>query len=116
MMTMVDAMLTSADTSYQVISPVLMKDENNPTQLNPTRLIEILIQAQPKLSEAQQQLKVAVTARSHLKMESLTANIRDLVLINVDPVIALMEDGLNFAGEFPRLMGATSDGPKHTCC
>ena len=52
------------------------------------------------------------TAREHLKTNKLTPEVRDLILKYIDPLIPFMRDGLTVAEEFPRLMGATNEGPK----
>jgi hypothetical protein len=62
--------------------------------------------------DARQILDQAITARSHLAPDSLSPQVRDLIINDVDPLIALMQDGLTVAVEFPRLMGATGEGPK----
>jgi len=105
-----DALLASADGSYQAILPLL--DEIELSGLNPARLTGFLNQAQPQLIEAQRQLDLAGTARSRLKVESLSPEVRDLILKDVDPLLALMQDGLTVAVEFPRMLGATNEGPK----
>ena len=105
-----DPMLTCADISYQAVSPLL--DENGLSSLNPTRLSKLLIQAQPQLIEAHRQIDLAVTARSQLTITNLSPDARDLILSDVDPLLTLMQDGLTVAEAFPRLMGATSEGPK----
>jgi hypothetical protein len=110
LMIIADSLLASADISYQAISPLL--GDNNPSSLNPIRLTEFLVQAQPQLIEAHRQIDLAVTARTHLTTESLSPEVRDLILKDVDPLITLVQDGLTVAVEFPRMMGATSEGPK----
>ncbi len=42
----------------------------------------------------------------------LTPEVRDLVVNDIDPLIPVIKDGLSVAEELPRLMGATSEGPK----
>jgi len=45
-------------------------------------------------------------------MAGLTPEVRDLIVKDVDPLMPLMEEGLGAAEELPRLLGATSEGPK----
>jgi hypothetical protein len=47
-----------------------------------------------------------------LTTEKLTPEVRDLILNDVDPLITLMKDGLSIAVDLPRMLGATSEGPK----
>jgi hypothetical protein len=105
-----DSLLASADISYQAVSPLVAKD--GLSDLTPSRLTEIITQAQPQLVDVQQQLDQAVAARKRLDPDSLSPRVHDLILNDVDPLLGLMQDGLTVAMEFPRLMGATSEGPK----
>ena len=110
LMTMADDLLACADTSYQAVSPLL--DGSDLSGLNPVHLTEFLKEAQPQLIAAQAQLGQVTTARNHLVMESLSPEIQKLILNDVDPLLDMLQNGLTFIVEFPRLMGATSDGPK----
>jgi len=110
LMTMVDGLLSSVNLIYQAITPMLGVD--NSSGINLPRLAEILLQYQPQLIEADRQINMAVTARSHLAIGGLTPEFRDLIMKDVDPLIPLMKDGLSIGEELPRLMGATSEGPK----
>jgi hypothetical protein len=110
MVNMADSLLASADIAYKAVMPLL--DENDTQGISPTRLTEVLVQAQPQLIEADRQINLAKAARDHLETERLTPGIRNLVVKNLDPLITLMADGLSVAEDLPRLMGATSEGPK----
>lgn len=108
--TVADSLLASADISYATISPLMQEYESS--GLNPPRLAGILNQAQPQLRAAQSKLELAIAARARLEPERLSPHVRDLILKDVDPLIALMQDGLTLAVEAPRLLGATDEGPK----
>ena len=110
LMNMADDLVASAEKSYKVAAPLM--GGTGTSGLNPTKLTEILIQAQPQLIEADRQLNLAKTARLHLAVESLTPQVRDPILKDVDPGLSLMGDALKVAEDLPRLMGATSEGPK----
>ena len=105
-----DNMLGCADISYKAIAPLL--EETSSSGLTPTRLTEVLVQVQPQLIEAELLINQARTARSQLEINRLTPGVRDLVLNELDPLINSIGDGLSVAEDFPRLMGATSEGPK----
>ncbi len=109
-MTLADSLLSSVNLSYQAVVPLL--GGNNTLGFNPTQMAEVLLQSQPKLIEAQQYISEATTTRGHLTTGKLTPDIRDLILTDVDPLMPIMRDGLSIAEEIPRIMGATSDGPK----
>jgi hypothetical protein len=110
LMDLADNLLSSANLSYEAVSPLLTG--NNSAVLNVPQLSSVLLKYQPELIEAQQKNSEASTVRGRLAPEKLTPEIRDLILKDVDPIIPLMRDGLNVAEELPRLMGATSEGPK----
>jgi hypothetical protein len=108
--TMADSLLTAVDLSYQAVLP--LAEEDDMASLNPYRLTEILNQAQPQLMDARQALDRAAAARSRLTLEDLSPEVRDLIVSRLDLMMALMQEGLDVAVEFPRLMGATGEGPK----
>jgi hypothetical protein len=110
LVTVADSLLASADTSYQAIFPAI--EDYSESGLNPPRLSGILNQAQPQLVLAQQELERAVAARSRMKPERFSPQVRNLILNDIDPLMALMQDGLTLAVEIPRLLGATEAGPK----
>jgi len=110
LMTLADSLLSSTNLTYQAISPLL--PGNNQAGIASIQLAEVLLQSQPQLIEAQQQISEAATVRGHLTTEKLSPELRDFILKDVDPLMLLMRDGLNVAEELPRLMGATSEGPK----
>jgi len=68
--------------------------------------------AQPRLLAIQVALAEAVQARSRLRIEKLTPNLRDLIVNRVDPVLAAvqkdlpMQDALILARVAPRLLAA----------
>ena len=110
LVTVADSLLAAADLSYQAVLPLV--DDDGLASLTPYRLTEVLNQAHPQLLDAQQALDQAAAARSRLALDNLSPEVRDLIVSKVDPVMALMQEGLVVAVEFPRLMGATGEGPK----
>ncbi len=110
LMMLTDSLLASADSTYQAMIPLV--EEDALSSVDPYRLTNFLKGAQPQLMEAQTELEMAVSARSRLEPEDLSPQVRDLILSDVDPVLALLQDGLTVAIEFPGLMGATREGSK----
>lgn len=110
LVTVADSLLASADISYQAALPLLSED--NLSELGLSHMTELLKQAQPQLMDARGKLDAVMIARGHLKLSTLSPVMQNLIINNVDPIIALMQDGLTIAMEFPRLMGATGEGPK----
>jgi hypothetical protein len=105
-----DSLLASGDTAYQAVLPVVTAV--NEPGFNPPRFAELLRQANPQLLDAQQKLGQAVEARNRLDLNRLSPRVRDLIANDVDRLIPLMQDGLIVTLELPRMVGATSEGPK----
>ncbi len=113
LVTVADSLLAFADTSYQAAMPFVDAfSGNDGLRLNPPRLAELLNQAQPQFVDAQSELDFALEARNRLNVDDLSPRVRDLVLNDMDPLIPLAQEGLSLLVEFPRLMGATDEGPK----
>lgn len=106
-----DSLIASSDRSYQALAPLL--DAYSDTGgLDPATMIGLLNQAQPQLTEARVNLDLAIAARDRLDPNRLSPRVRDLLLDDVDRILALLDDGLMLAVEIPRAAGATSEGPK----
>ncbi len=105
-----DSLLASADISVQTVAPFLEND--NLSQPTLSSLAEFLSQSQPQFLEAQKNLEQAAAARDRLDLERLSPLVRGLIVDEIDPLMALMQDGLTIAVEAPRALGATSEGPK----
>ena len=97
---------------YQASLPLLLAYEANTSDLNPAVVTEFLVQAQPQFSKAQDSLEVAQTAREDINDPCLSPYVHDLLINKIDPLLILTADALTVAAELPRLMGATSEGPK----
>lgn len=112
LMDLADNLLASADLSYQAMLPILESYEKNSGNLDPAGMVALLSQAQPELLEAQASLEAAKNSRTQLDTHAISDRVREFGLEDVDKAIALMDEGLMLAVEFPRLMGATGEGPK----
>ena len=97
---------------YQASLPLLLVYEANTSDLNPLVLTEILLQVQPQISKALNSFEAAKIARKNINDACLSPYIYDLLINKIDPLLVLMGDALTVARELPRLMGATSEGPK----
>jgi hypothetical protein len=109
LVTLADALLETADISYQAALPIV--EENERARLDLARLTGELVQIQPQLAEARQSLDRVVAARGRLAPESLSPQVRELV-DDVDKLLPLLQDGLSLGMELPRLLGASDEGPK----
>jgi hypothetical protein len=105
-----DPLLAAAELSLEILSPLV--EENSLSGMNLTELTEFLNQVQPQLQDASHQIDLAKAARKQLSTGNLSPEVSDLILNDIDPLLDLMSDGLTFAEEFPRVMGATGEGPK----
>jgi hypothetical protein len=110
LMTLADSLLETADASYRAVLPLV--EENERSGLDLPRLTDALLLAQPRLLEARQALEGATAARARLDPETLSPEVRDLIVNDVDRLLPLLENGLALGLEFPRLLGATDEGPK----
>jgi len=97
---------------YQASLPLLQVYEANTSDLTMAGLTELLVQAQPQFSKARNSLEVAQIAREEINDPCLSPYIHDLLINKIDPLLILTADALTVAAELPRLMGATSEGPK----
>lgn len=111
LLALTDALLASADQSYQALSPLLEVYDSDSADLDPAKLVGLLNQAQPQLMEARASLDLAMAARTRLDPTRLSPRVRGL-LEDVDRILALMDEGLMLAVEIPQALGASSEGPK----
>ena len=109
-----DSMLTAADTTYQAMSPLLdvITETNSQSGFDSARFTEILNDAQPQLREAQTSVEEAVQARSRIDVNRLSPRVREAMTNYVDKMLPWMQDGIIIANEFPRMLGASDEGPK----
>lgn len=104
-----DSLLASTDQTYHALSPIL--DAYASGTFDPERWTELLNNAQPQLTEARTSLDLAQDARARLDPARLSPRLRPF-LDDVDRALPALADGLLLAQEAPRLLGASSDGPK----
>ena len=110
-----DTMLTAADTTYQAVSPmldILTTNSDLEEGFDSGRMMTILNDAQPQLLEAKEKIEEAAAARERIDLERLSPRVRDAMEQYVDKALPWMQDGLVIANEFPRMMGASAEGPK----
>jgi hypothetical protein len=98
--------------SYRAGQPFLRVLKSDAAELSPVILTEMLVQAQPQFLSAQISLDSTLVARERINTECLSPYVYEILVDKIDPLLVLANDGLIFAVEFPRLVGATSEGPK----
>ncbi len=103
-----DHAAAAAYAAYLGANPIFQEARS---ELNPQGLTQALIQAQAYFSQARQEFDQASSIRSRINFEKLSPRTQ-AVLGPLDPLLALMDDGLTMAVELPWLLGASADGPK----
>ncbi len=107
-----DYLVISLDDSYQAAQPLLATVGADNQPIDPTRITALMVQALPQFTEARNVFNQAMDARGEINVQILSPNLRDLILQKIDPYLGTLDDGLALAISFPRLMGATSQGPQ----
>lgn len=102
--------LQAAEAAYHGLLPFL--DEETITNLTPSRLAELLGQAQPDLQSAQTFLNQALQARARLTPQTFSPSSRRLLLEKLDPLALKMQDALTLGLALPNLLGSSAEGPK----
>jgi hypothetical protein len=98
--------------SGQAAQPLLHELDSPQTALVPARLTAYLVQAQPQLAQATDELDQALAARKAIRAEGLSPRLQTLLLDQVDPVLHLGQEGLALGMALPGLLGAGKEGPK----
>ncbi len=104
-----DSLLGSIDIIFQAMNPLLEDDLKNLT-LN--KLVIFFETVRPELLVARLELDTAFAARARLHPERFSPEIRGMIINDVDPTVALLDDSIDLALEIHRVLGASSDGPK----
>lgn len=107
-----DYLSVSAVKIYQAAQPILHAYKTGSNALDPPKVSHLFVQAQPQVSEARKVFDKALIARNNIDVRYLSPLVSDLIVQDVDPILALMDDGLSVASSIPKLLGASSEGPK----
>lgn len=106
-----DLTVNSARLSYQAIVPVVESVQSTSNPLSPQSLTKLLVEAQPQLLEARKNLTGARSIRARINPDLLSPKTQVLVE-KLDPLLNLLDDGLSAVIALPKILGASSDGPK----
>ena len=107
-----DALTDAGVESYHAAQPILKTFTADSADLNPSTLIKFLLESQPQFSRAHARLEEGNIAREGIEVGCLSPYVRDTLTQKIDPILGLLHDALTVAVELPRLMGATTEGPK----
>ena len=107
-----EGMLNASILSYQAGQPLLNEFDSQDSALEPAGLTALLLQAQPQLEDAREELDGALAARESIETEHLSPRLHSLLVEEVDPVLKLADESLSLARALPGIVGAGSEGPK----
>jgi hypothetical protein len=96
----------------QAADPLLEELDSQASALDPGSLTALLVEAQPGLVVARQELDAALVARDGIDAERLSPPLQGLMVEELDPILKLADEGLSLAGALPSMLGAGKDGPK----
>lgn len=97
--------------TYKTAYPIWQALHQNEGELRGTELAKLLLNTQPRFSQAQATLQEAIQARKRIKIEDLSPTTQAW-LGRVDPYLSTFDNGLSLALSLPGVMGAGKDGPK----
>lgn len=112
LMDMAQHLVGSAEETYQAVQPIIRFVDKGGQIFPPSNITTPLIVAQPQFSDAREEFELALDLRSEIDTQQLSPEIRSLLVDQLDPLVALMDDGLSVALSLPKLLGATHEGPK----
>ena len=107
-----DHLINASVTSLNAIQPIWDGINAQESSLDPVALTKLLVDAQPQLMEAQKELDEALIARRNIQTGELSLRLSDLLLDEVDPLLAMMDDGLSLSTALPSILGSTDHEPK----
>jgi hypothetical protein len=107
-----DYLSASVVEAYQAAYPIIQvyrTRENKPALPETLQLLE---KSQVQFKEARSVFDQALISRKKIEVQHLSSFMNNIVIDHIDPVLAIMDDGLSVATSLPILLGASSDGPK----
>lgn len=97
---------------YTVSNPVVQRfTEKSPPPTIP-EAVSLLFDLQPSLLHVQDSMKDVLSLRAEINDQQLSPMVRHYLVDDLDPLLSLMNDGLSLGIALPRILGATSEGPK----
>jgi hypothetical protein len=102
---------SSANEMFQAAQPGLEYLQSDKA-MDLSQFTRLMLEAQPRLAVARDTFDKALVARGKIDAQRLSPDLRMLLVEDLDPILALADDGLSLAASLPSLMGATSAGQK----
>jgi hypothetical protein len=109
MLELADKMTASAQIIFQTSYPLYQQFQS--AHLTTPELIKSLLKAQPQYLLAQNELADAQAIRARLEVSRLSPRLQTL-MEQIDRGLGLLDDGLSIVLTVPKILGASSDGPK----
>ena len=105
-------LLNASILSLQASQPLLDVLHSPTSDLDPEGLTTLLLQAQPQLMEARQELDQALATREQMDASHFSPRLQRPPDEQIDPLLKSADDGLSLALALPGVVGATHEGPK----
>lgn len=108
---MADRIVTSLQIVYQVGDPLYETLQTDHVSLDSGHITMLFVQAQPQLAQARQELDSALEIWEKLNIEDFSAPTK-AILYEIEHPLHLLDSGLSISEALPKLLGASSEGPK----
>lgn len=108
---MAEGMTEASDGAYRAAWPVWERIQAKGSRPPTAELLQMLLEAQPRLIASRRALDKALAARAEINPAHLSPRTRSL-LQKADVYLPLLKDGLDAAIVLPKLLGAGEAGPQ----
>jgi len=107
-----ESLTNASQRTLQAARPLIDHFGSESSSADPASLTGLLVQAQPGLLLAQQDLDQALAARDHIQTDRLSPRLSAIITEELDPILGLAQKGLILATALPDAVGAAESGPK----
>jgi hypothetical protein len=111
-MEMADGLTAAAEAALQGAAPLVESLQAAGGGRDLAAVTRMIVAAQPAFVRASAELERAVAARARVNVQRLDPKVRALIVDRLDPYLGLFHDGMAAAVAFPKLAGASDDGPQ----
>lgn len=98
-------------TTYRAATPLYLASQDDDKPLVPQDVTHLLAEAQPQFAQARGELDAVLGLHAALEAEK-TSPMVQAYLAELDDPLNWLDDGLSAAAALPKLLGASSEGPK----
>ncbi|MCK6540415.1 MAG: DUF4012 domain-containing protein, partial [Anaerolineales bacterium] len=107
-----DQLIGASIVALEAAEPLLAEINSPGSALDPAGVTALLVDAQPRLLEARREFDQALEVRNRIEAGGLSPRLQGLLTEELDPLLALMDDGLSLSTTLPLILGADGNGPK----